>query len=113
MERKSIHRRGSVAVARARRREQRRRAVVMLMGFVVCASAVWSLLLPPRAISDTGPARLTSYTVQPGDTLWTYAQSITPRGGDVSVTVDRIMAINDLSGANLQVGQNIMVPVEG
>ncbi|WP_125979506.1 LysM peptidoglycan-binding domain-containing protein [Bifidobacterium goeldii] len=53
-----------------------------------------------------------SYIVQPGDTLWSYAEDITPKGGDVRDTVDDLIAMNGLDDMTLHAGQKIIVPVE-
>lgn len=62
------------------------------------------------AQSSTGPQAVVSYTVRPGDSVWTYAASITPPGEDVNANVDRIMEINNLSTPNLQAGDRLLVP---
>ncbi|RBP99192.1 peptidoglycan-binding protein [Bifidobacterium xylocopae] len=59
----------------------------------------------------TGAAQeVVSYTVRPGDTLWTYARMVTPEGGDVSGSVDELMGLNGLTSPVLQTGQRIVVP---
>ncbi|ADB10149.1 LysM domain protein [Bifidobacterium dentium Bd1] len=50
------------------------------------------------------------YTVQPGDTLWDYASSITPAGDDVNETVDTLVRLNNLDSVSLQAGQRLLVP---
>lgn len=60
--------------------------------------------------SDMSVQEVTSYTVRPGDNLWTYAQMVTPEGGDVSYSVDRLMKLNNLNTPVLQAGQRIVVP---
>jgi len=47
------------------------------------------------------------YIVQPGDTLWDIASSITPAGGDVRDTVDYLS--NAAGGADLEIGQRIII----
>ena len=81
---------------------------------VVCALLAWgvlSVMTPNHADSMPSATEVTSYTVRPGDTLWSYAESITPKGGDVSQNVDMLMLLNDLSTDVLQAGQRIVVPV--
>ena len=63
-----------------------------------------------HAESTTGPQEVISYTVRPGDTIWSYAASVTPAGGDVSASVDQIMQMKNLSSPRLQVGDRILVP---
>ena len=52
------------------------------------------------------------YTVQPGDTLWRYAASITPEGGNVGDTLDELMRLNNLDTVSLHAGQRLIVPHE-
>ncbi|WP_289094535.1 LysM peptidoglycan-binding domain-containing protein, partial [uncultured Bifidobacterium sp.] len=52
-----------------------------------------------------------SYTVRPGDTLWSYAARITPADGDVWETVAVLEELNDLPSSELTVGQRLIVPV--
>lgn len=89
--------------------------VMRIMAAILCAAATWaaySWIVPDRADSASTPTEVVSYTVMPGDTLWRYAQMITPPGGDVSERVDELMRLNDLDSASLQIGQRIIVPVE-
>lgn len=62
----------------------------------------------PRRI----PPLFVVYTVQPGDTLWRYAASITPEGGNVGDTVDELMRLNNLDTVSLHAGQRLIVPHE-
>ena len=103
--------------ARAGRRRGRTRLRLTLRGritaailAVVFAGAGLSLVLPTRAESDPGVIPVTSYTVRPGDTLWSYAEAITPRGGDVSQTVDELMRLNHMDSGALRAGQRLVVP---
>jgi LysM repeat protein len=53
-----------------------------------------------------------TYVVQPGESLWGYAQRFTPRGGDVYRTLDSLMALNHLSNGQIQAGQVLKVAVQ-
>jgi len=48
------------------------------------------------------------YVVQPGDSLWGIAQSVTPAGVDIRDTVDRLA--EEIGGALLKPGQRILLP---
>ena len=61
---------------------------------------------------DHGGRFVVVYTVQPGDTLWRYAASITPEGGNVGDTVDELMRLNNLDTVSLHAGQRLIVPHE-
>lgn len=64
------------------------------------------------AESAPGVQQVTSYVVRPGDTLWSYAQDITPNGGDVRDTVTDLMELNSMTSPEIVVGQRLVVPVE-
>lgn len=100
----------SGAMGGAIRLNLRGRIVVSL----VSALLVWGcfgLVSAHEARSDMGATSVSVYTVRPGDTLWGYASTITPEGGDVSETVQELKALNNLSSSSLQIGQRIVVPV--
>ncbi|WP_346427778.1 LysM peptidoglycan-binding domain-containing protein [Bifidobacterium sp. CP2] len=84
--------------------------LALLFGFAIWVGV--GALFPEHASSAQAPTEVTSYTVQPGQTLWTYAEMVTPEGGDVSATVDELMELNDLDSASVQAGQRIVVPVQ-
>lgn len=82
--------------------------VVAVAACLIGLAADWVM---PRGASGVGaPMEVTSYTVQPGQSLWTYAEMITPEGGDVAASVDELMRINGMESANLRAGQRIVVP---
>lgn len=97
-------------------RFMRRRCVALLALFVMLI-AVFSV----RGIggfaasqADAAPQHqdVVSYTVRPGDTLWSYAEQITPEGENVSDTVDELMQLNDLDSGALNPGQRLVVPAQ-
>jgi predicted Zn-dependent protease len=51
-------------------------------------------------------------TVAPGETLWSIAGQVAP-GADRRDTVHRIVDLNALRDAQLQVGQRVAVPAGG
>lgn len=80
---------------------------------LLCALLTWvtySWVLPQQADSAPTPMQVTTYTVQPGDTLWFYAEMITPQGGDVSQRVEELIRLNHLDSYMLEAGQSIVVP---
>ena len=92
-----------------------RSGAMRVLVVAVVSAVAWaglSMFAPSRADSATLPGEVMSYTVRPGDTLWSYAESITPRGGDVSQTVDELMDLNNLDSSALTAGQRIIVPAE-
>ncbi len=80
-------------------------AVGVVAGLQVLGGSAGSgpLTAPAAATSAGAPALVepstvapgaTAVVVGPGDTLWGIARQITPAGGDVAATVDRLVAAN-------------------
>lgn len=87
--------------------------VVVLLTFLVLAFgvmvAVSGWATASREAGTPEPVRV--MVVQPGDTLYAIAGEIAGPG-EVRAMVHRIQQLNSLSGANLQVGQKLAVPVD-
>jgi hypothetical protein len=119
------------ARARARRRAatyRRRRLVVAAVALLLCAGATVGLhrLTALAVASGADPATgtrgavpeqnasaqgaVTTVVVASGDTMWSLARRIQPRG-DVRPLVDELVRLN--GGASLEVGQMILVPSMG
>jgi Tfp pilus assembly protein FimV len=49
-------------------------------------------------------------TVRPGDTLWSIADRITPKGQDVRITVAQIRALNGLRDGTVRAGSRLRLP---
>ena len=58
---------------------------------------------------NAGSAPLEQTTVQPGESLWSVAQRIAP-DNDPREVVAQIQRLNDLDSAQLQVGQQLLLP---
>ena len=104
-------RRGAVRRTNAVRSDRRGK----VMAVVLAAALAWggfAMLTSEPARSDTGATQVISYIVRPGDTLWSYASSITPAGQDVSETVDELISLNNLESGALRAGQRLIVPAE-
>lgn len=87
-----------------------RRALVVVVLLAV------GLLVAPQAFAGTDEpvqSSVSTYTVATGDTLWDIAATLTPAGGDVSVTVADIIQLNRMEGSGLIAGEQILVPVRG
>ena len=82
---------------------------VGLGAFMVAALLL--LLFIPSADADRGTAPTVPHVVQPGDTLWSMAETYTPPAGDVRATVALIRTANEMSSGLLMVGDVIEVPV--
>ena len=49
-------------------------------------------------------------TVQPGDSLWSVARRVAPEN-DPRAVVEQIRRLNELTSAEIQVGQQLLLPV--
>lgn len=80
---------------------------------ILAGLAMWvglALVVPSEARSLDGPTEVSSYTVQPGGTMWSFAVGITPKGGDVNDTIDELVKLNGLDSVAIQAGQRLIVP---
>lgn len=89
---------------------RRGRVVLVLLALVLGVGAV---LFASQASADgtVSAQEVQRHVVAPGETLWRIAAGITPEGGDVRDTVDRLVRLNHLPSAGLMAGQVIVVPV--
>lgn len=87
-----------------------RRLVTVLA--VLLALAIGLLGGRAMASSPEEGVAVDVYTVGAGETLWSIASSLTAPGEDVRDVVDELMEINELVSPALQVGQQLLVPVE-
>ena len=79
---------------------------LLLVSFVVTASRL--LASPPAELDGARPVAELSVLVQPGDTVWSIAESLAD-GGDVRPVVDAITRAN--GGAALRAGDRLTVVV--
>lgn len=78
--------------------------------------AALSLMVTVPALSSmhlyaAAPQHYATVVVHTGDTLWSIASSHTASSGDVQDTIDRITEVNHLSGASIEPGQRLRVPM--
>jgi nucleoid-associated protein YgaU len=101
------------AAAAVSLRLTRRGRLTLVLLLVALAFAVVSMgqaavqAVGPDA-SDAAPVGST-YVVQPGETLWSIAEQV-DADSDPRETVARIVAMNDLAGAGVVVGQELVLP---
>jgi LysM repeat protein len=84
-----------------------------LMPLIAIAGLSLVVTLPALSATQLHAAKPVTYanvTVKSGDSLWNLADSRTPRGGDVQATVDAIIAVNHLRGAEIAPGQHLSIP---
>lgn len=78
--------------------------------------AALSLMVTVPALSSmhlyaAAPQHYATVIVHPGDTLWSIASAHTGSTSDVQDTIDRITEVNHLSGASIEPGQRLRVPM--
>lgn len=92
----------------------RRGRTVLLLALVAVLFAAFSLgRANTEAASAAGDAPLASVeqiTVQPGESLWAVARRIAPEN-DPREVMAQIQRLNDLTDSELQVGQQLLLPV--
>ena len=81
----------------------------------LCIMALAVLLLVLSPIFNRGQAmtqiQFKTYFVAEGDTLWEIAKLTLPNNTDIRDYIREIRKANDLSNANIKVGQKLMIPV--
>ncbi|MFV2039949.1 MAG: LysM peptidoglycan-binding domain-containing protein [Acidimicrobiales bacterium] len=84
-------------------------ALLVLVGALLWTTLTWatnsSLGVDNVGADQTGTAQVI-HIVQPGDTLWSIAAQLNPRG-DVRDSVDRLARLN--GGSALRVGQRLVL----
>ena len=92
----------------------RRGRVFVLLVLVAVVFAAFSLgraNTQAADVAESGAAApaITQITVQPGESLWAVARRIAPQH-DPRVMVAQLRRLNDLTGSQLQVGQQLLLP---
>ncbi|MGH3158391.1 MAG: LysM peptidoglycan-binding domain-containing protein [Streptosporangiaceae bacterium] len=88
---------------------------VLAAGAVVVATLLWFGVASAQAAghgaspSAGGHAAASQVVVQPGQTLWSIALQADP-SADTRLVVQRIVAMNSLTGENIAAGQHLWVP---
>jgi LysM repeat protein len=92
---------------------RRGRALAILLFAAVLLGAFSLGRTASQAASPSSPATTTAVqhaTVQPGDSLWSVARRVAP-DNDPREVVEQIRRLNDLTSADIQVGQQLLLPV--
>lgn len=89
----------------------RRGRLALTLAGVACGLAVTGLAQASAAATDSNPAPGPAawVVVGPGDTLWEIALRADPHA-DPRITVARVVALNDLAGAQIRPGQRLRLP---
>lgn len=77
-------------------------------GSLTAPAAATSSGAAPSVLPTSVPSGAPSVVVGPGDTLWSIARQVTPAGGDVAATVDRLVARNG-GLTSLQPGMRLLL----
>lgn len=103
--------RSAVAQPAGRPRLTRRGRVAILLVLAALLFTAFSLgRAASQASSEPVPtAQLEQTTVQPGDTLWAVARRIAPQH-DPREVIHHLRELNNLSSAQLQAGQQLLLP---
>lgn len=88
-------------------------ALVFLAVLAIAATALVALGTPTALASWGDEQQYVSVTVQPGDTLWGYAEQYAPAGTDPRDFVLTIQEANGLPTGHIATGSQIDIPVEG
>lgn len=85
--------------------------LIFLAGLVTAVAVLFAFDIP-SALADGGEDTVT-VTVQPGDTLWGYAEHYAPASVDPRDYVIEVQRMNDLPSARVPAGVQIELPVDG
>jgi Tfp pilus assembly protein FimV len=90
---------------------RRGRVVLSLLALLVVALGAVLFASGADADAPAAPQEVTVHTVASGESLWQIASAAPPAGQDVRDVMDDVMELNQLSGSQLSVGQQLVVPV--
>ena len=85
-------------------------ALVLLAMLLLAPMVTWGATAV--ASSPGEPTEVRVHAVQPGDSLWGFAQEIAKPGEDVRHAVGRLQELNQMSSGALRVGELLLLPKE-
>ncbi|MFJ3403861.1 LysM peptidoglycan-binding domain-containing protein [Promicromonospora sp. NPDC090134] len=90
---------------------RRGRVVLVLLAMLVVAPmATWGATAV--ASSPGEPTEVRVHAVQPGETLWGFAEQIAEPGEDVRQAVARLQDLNEMTSGTVRVGELLLLPKE-
>jgi hypothetical protein len=90
---------------------RRGRVVLVLLAMLLLAPMVtWGATAV--ASSPGEPTEVRVHAVQPGETLWGFAQEVARPGEDVRHAVSRLQDLNEMSTGSVRVGELLLLPKE-
>ena len=86
-------------------------AVLLLAAVLLGAFSLGRTASQAAAPTSSAPVIAVEHTtVEPGDSLWSVARRVAP-DNDPREVVEQIRRLNDLNSADIQVGQQLLLPV--
>lgn len=82
---------------------------VVAVVFAFMSVSVWGNMTAHNEHSAPAVTQVESYVVQPGDTLWSFAQKVKSHE-NIDAVIDSLVELNHLSSVQLQPGQRILIP---
>ncbi|MFI2363324.1 LysM peptidoglycan-binding domain-containing protein [Promicromonospora sp. NPDC019610] len=82
--------------------------LVLLAMLVVAPMATWGATAV--ASSPGEPTEVRVHAVQPGETLWGFAEQIAKPGEDVRQAVARLQDLNEMTSGTVRVGELLLLP---
>lgn len=90
---------------------RRGRVVLVLLAMLLLAPMItWGATAV--ASSPGEPVEVRVHAVQPGETLWGFAQEVARPGEDVRHAVGRLQELNEMSTGSVRVGELLLLPKE-
>ncbi|MEV0893318.1 hypothetical protein [Promicromonospora sp. NPDC050262] len=84
--------------------------LVLLVMLVVAPMATWGATAV--ASSPGEPTEVRVHAVQPGETLWGFAEQVVRPGEDVRQAVARLQDLNEMTSGTVRVGELLLLPKE-
>lgn len=101
---------GRLGLAGLRLTRRGRVALVLLAMLLLAPMVTWGATAV--ASSPGEPTEVRVHAVQPGETLWGFAQEVAEPGEDVRHAVGRLQELNRMSSGALRVGEMLLLPKE-
>jgi len=97
-----------LGVAGLRLTRRGRVVLVMLAMLLVAPMVTWGATAV--ASSPGEPTEVRVHAVQPGETLWGFAEEVARPGEDVRHAVSRLQDLNEMTSGAVRVGQLLLLP---
>lgn len=94
-------------------RRGRATLLALLVAVLLAAFSLGRANTQAAGVANDGPVpTVGQITVEPGESLWAVARRVAPRN-DPREVMAQIVRLNDLTDSQLQVGQQLLLPVAG